>query len=100
MTDSFGFTLLPGATVIKQADYTLYWDEKGAYYAVTHPSIGGLLCKIYPYKGEAHHNLADPKKMYTIKADNFPGVGQLDQMVKGSDLPDYLDSVRAGRLHG
>ncbi len=59
--------------------------------------IGNDICIVEPYKGEYHTDFTNPKKMYTVKADNYPGVGKLDQMVKGSDLLEYIDSIRMGR---
>ena len=94
--ETFKFTHT-GDCAISLGGFTLYWTERDRNYAVTHPSHLGIICRVYPYNGEAHHQLGDTKKMYTVKADKYPGVGNLDQMVKGADLPEYLESIRMGR---
>jgi hypothetical protein len=77
--------------------FIFYWTDRDKSYSVTHPSHLGIICKVYPYAGEAHHQLSDPRKMYTVKADKYPGIGNLEQMVKGSDLMEYVESILMGR---
>jgi hypothetical protein len=95
MIETFKFTTT-GDYATGLGGFLLYWSTRDKSYTVTHPNIMGVVCKVYPYKGE-EGTLSDPSKMFTVKADNYPGVGSLEQMVKGSDLQDYLDSVRLGR---
>lgn len=55
------------------------------------------VCQVIPYNNEYHADFANPKKMYTVKAENYPGVGTVEQMVKGSDLLEYIESIQLGR---
>lgn len=55
------------------------------------------ICQVLPYKDEYHTEFYNAKKMYTVKASSYPGIGELEQMVRGSDLQAYIDSIRMGR---
>jgi hypothetical protein len=81
--------------------YWLEWTPTGQLFDVY--LLGGVgrkdqhICQVLPYKGIKPENITDPKQMYTVKAKDYPGIGNLEQMVKGSDLLDYIDSIRRGR---
>lgn len=87
--------------VITVSGYLFDWKVTGpnyvadVYYKVAAKEY--LVCQVLPYKGIKPENITDPKQMYTVKAKDYPGIGNLEQMVKGSDLLDYVDSIRRGR---
>jgi hypothetical protein len=58
-----------------------------------------LICCIQemPYKNPVTGDFGSSKRMYTVTAKDYPGVGNLEQVVKGDDLENYLDSVYEGR---
>jgi len=93
--ETFKFTHTADKAV-QYGGFTLYWIDRSKSYKVTHPSHLGIICEVYPYKGEAD-TLGEPSKMFTVKADKYPGIGNLEQMVKDSDLMEYLESIRMGR---
>ena len=94
--ETFKFTQSPGDYATPYGGFTFYWIDREKNYSVTHGSIAGIVCSVVPYKNEAG-TLGQDSKMFTVKASNYPGIGQLEQMVKGSDLLDYIDSIRMGR---
>jgi len=78
-------------------NYHLEWDSVSKSYDVYYLGMKDKhVCRVFPYGGESG-TLNDPKKMFTVKAVNYPGVGNIEQMVKGADLPEYVDSLRKGR---
>lgn len=95
--ETFKFTQVAGDYALKFGDFMLYWYARNKSYSVTHSTVLGQVCSIQPYKGE-EGTLGTPGKMFTVKADNYPGIGTLEQMVKQQDLLDYIDSIRMGRL--
>jgi len=77
-------------------NFQFYWISKDTYYEVTHYGRTGIICQVHPYKGE-EGTLGQDSKMFTVIAHDYPGVGKLEQMVKGADLLEYIDSIRMGR---
>lgn len=57
--------------------------------------------EILPSKkhGNDPYDFGNVHKAYRVTASNFPRVGELEQVVRGEDLEDYLKSV-AFSLHG
>lgn len=94
--ETFKFTQVQGDHAVPLGDFMLYWYQRTKTYSVTHPNVPGVVCTVIPYKSE-ENTLGTAGKMFTVKADNYPGIGNLEQMVKQQDLLDYLDSIRMGR---
>lgn len=65
----------------------------------------GHLCRveIMPGRGgvvEDQYDFGNPHKAYRVLATDFPGVGNLNQIVRGEDLVNYLESVAYARGYG
>jgi hypothetical protein len=88
----------PSFLTTELGDFTFEWLSLSKYYSVfLYGRRDKLVCEVHPYKGVKPDNILEPKNMYTVKAQDYPGTGNLEQMVKGSDLLEYVDSLRRGR---
>jgi hypothetical protein len=77
--------------------YSLEWEAAGKSYDVYYYGRKDQhVCRVFPYKGE-EGTIGQASKMFTVKATEYPGIGSLEQMVKGADLLEYIDSIRMGR---
>lgn len=82
-------------------EFTFKWFPLSGLYDVYTGEPKGklyppLICRVIPYKNE-YGTLGNDSKMFTVTADDYPVIGHLEQMVKGSDLLEYIESVRMGR---
>jgi len=81
---------------INLGNYSFVWEDIGGSYDVyTYGRADSHVCRVFPYKPGDKDLLSN--KMYTVKAAGYPGIGNLEQMVKGADLIEYVDSIRRGR---
>lgn len=65
----------------------------------------GHLCRveIMPGKGgviEDEFDFGNPHRAYRVLAVDFPGVGDLNQIVQGGDLMVYLETIAVARGYG
>lgn len=78
-------------------NFHLVWNVATSFYDVYYYGRSDRhICQVHPYKQEKN-TISQPGKMFTIKAVNYPGIGNLEQMVKQQDLFEYIDSLRIGR---
>lgn len=83
-------TRLPGQFVLKKMPGFAVWDVYGP------GNLAVCQVEVMPSKGgviDDPHDFANPGKAYKVTADGLPGVGYLEQIVKGEDLYAFLESV-------